>query len=45
LQKKKGYTKDPQEGWLEAFNALADSGQNKELIGDFANDFDRDDWE
>lgn len=34
---------DPQEGWTEAFNAIADS-ENEELLLDITNDFDKDEW-
>lgn len=36
--------KNPQEDWLEAFNAIADAKKDKKLIEDFDNDFDKDEW-
>jgi len=36
--------KNPQEGWLEAFNAMADAGEDKMLIEDLPNEFDKDEW-
>lgn len=35
--------KNQQEGWLEKFNAIADSN-NEELYLDVSNDFDADEW-
>lgn len=35
---------DPQAGWLEAFNSLADSGEDKMLLDESENDFDKDEW-
>lgn len=36
-------SKNKQEGWLEKFNAIADSAQEGELV-DISNQFDEDDW-
>lgn len=36
--------KNPQKGWLEAFNAIADANQDLMLINDVENDFDKDEW-
>src|SRR5829696_7329489 len=45
--KKGGFTLIPitnrQEGWLDRFNAIADSN-NDELLIDVANEFDEDEW-
>ncbi|MBA2652795.1 MAG: AbrB/MazE/SpoVT family DNA-binding domain-containing protein [Tatlockia sp.] len=35
--------KNQQEGWLERFNAIADS-TNEKLYLDISNDFDADEW-
>jgi hypothetical protein len=35
--------KDLQEGWTEAFNAIADSNQD-ELLIDLPNEFDEEEW-
>jgi antitoxin component of MazEF toxin-antitoxin module len=34
---------DPQEGWTEAFNAIADA-EDDELLIDLPNKFDKDEW-
>lgn len=34
---------DPQAGWKEAFNRLADS-ENEELLEDVPTDFEKDEW-
>ena len=34
---------NPQKGWTEAFNAIADA-QNDDLLLDISNEFDQDDW-
>lgn len=36
--------KNPQEGWLEAFNAIADADEDMMLISDLETDFDKDEW-
>jgi antitoxin MazE len=35
--------KNQQEGWIDKFNAIADSN-NEELYLDISNDFDLDEW-
>lgn len=35
---------DPQAGWLEAFNAAMDAEKNPLLLGEFQNEFDKDEW-
>lgn len=46
--KKGGFTltpvKKPQEGWTEAFNAIADAGHDELLINEIEGEFDQDDW-
>jgi len=37
--------KNPQEGWLEAFNAAADADHDQLLIQNIENDFDKDEWQ
>lgn len=32
------------EGWLEAFNQVADAGGDELLMGDMDSDFDKDEW-
>jgi len=35
---------DPQEGWLEAFNAIAAEDGDGLLMDNIENDFDKDEW-
>lgn len=37
--------KNLQDGWLEAFNTIADTKQNEMLVKNVENDFDKDEWE
>jgi antitoxin MazE len=34
----------PRQGWEEAFAAMAERGDDRALLGEFANAFDRDEW-
>lgn len=35
---------NPQAGWLEAFNAVAEKSDDKWLLDETMNDFDKDEW-
>jgi antitoxin MazE len=36
--------KKPREGWLEAFNKMADARDSKGLLPDMENNFDENEW-
>ncbi len=35
----------PRQGWQEAFNQIADTGEDTMLLSDIESEFDEDDWQ